>query len=605
MNGGVPISVCEKKVIFFQLRFFQYQFISGLDLANLVVSADLLQLSCGAVKDLHAETNRNPQFSVRHKIVSQSNCTIIAFAAPALISEDLILQGGDLISSSALKEQGFPLFESLCSEGNPSFSVHGAAITLFKAYFQELSLLKDQIHDSKSGELQVSSQLIVAGHSLGGSIASLFTLWLLDNIKQTYKKTKLPLCFTFGSPLLGDQGLQRAISERSKWCSCFLHVAANRDVFPRISSTSQSNPQCKPFGTFFFCSELRCNCVDDPEVVSRLLESTASPASAEEMGIDDYSGIVNSLKSRLILREDSQLGQPVLPPLRLGIILQLKAAGVEITAEQQQQNGSIDDLISELESHENRMAQQRKGNGGIEKLNRVKINMAYLEWYKKDRKTKGTGYYDSYKNLNSKSDMDATKYKKSLTHYWRKLVEEAERKPQKEGAFMRETWLYAGTNYRRMVEPLDIAEFYKQKGKRDYQTHGRSKHYILLEQWQKEHAEKLAGPPNDKKKQNVAGNLTEDSCFWMFVEEALISCKQLKDESTIEKQSAREFLNKFEQYVMDQINNYAVSPEIFLEKSSFMKWWIDFQEIIETSHDSPLRGFMRNCRYRQYEKGLF
>ena len=110
-----------------------------------MVNADLLQLSCGAVKDLHAETNRNPQFSVRHKIVSQSNCTIIAFATPALSAKDPVLQGGDLVSSSALKEQGFPLFESLCSEGNPSFSVHGAAITLFKAYFQELSLLKDQV----------------------------------------------------------------------------------------------------------------------------------------------------------------------------------------------------------------------------------------------------------------------------------------------------------------------------------------------------------------------------------------------------------------------------------------------------------------------------
>ncbi|KAJ6383797.1 hypothetical protein OIU78_027153 [Salix suchowensis] len=257
------------------------------------------------------------------------------------------------------------------------------------------------------------------------------------------------------------------------------------------------------------------------------------------MGIDDYSGIVNSLKSRLILREDSQLGQPVLPPLRLGIILQLKAAGVEITAEQQQQNSSIDDLISELESHENRIAQRMKGIGGIKKLNAVKINMACLEWYKKGCETKGICYYDSYKNLCSIRDMDATKFKKALTHYWRKLVENAERKPQKEGAFMRETWLYAGTNYRRMVEPLDIAEFYRQKGKRDYQTHGRSKHYILLEQWQKEHAEKLAGPPNDKKKQNVAGILTEDSCFWMNVEEALIFCKQLKHGRNIPRFSSQ------------------------------------------------------------------
>jgi hypothetical protein len=251
------------------------------------------------------------------------------------------------------------------------------------------------------------------------------------------------------------------------------------------------------------------------------------------------------------------------------------------------------------------MALQMKGIDGIEKLNRVKIKMACLEWYKKDCKAKGIGYYDSYKNLYFCSDNDVTKHKKVLSNYWRKLVEDAERKPQKEGAYMRETWLYAGTNYRRMVEPLDIAEYYRQEGKRDYQTNGRSKHYILLEQWQKEHTEKLAGAPNDKKKQNVAGSLTEDSCFWMNVEEALISCKQLKDGSNIEKQSARERLNMFEQYVMDQINNYAVSPDIFLEKSSFMNWWKDFKEIIETSHDSPLRGFMKNCRYRQYEKGQF
>ncbi|XP_034918412.1 senescence-associated carboxylesterase 101 isoform X2 [Populus alba] len=580
------------------------QFISGLDLANLVVTGDLLQLSCGAVRDLHAETNPNQQLPVRHKLVSQSNCTTIAFATSPLCAKDHVLQGGDLVSSSALKEQGFPLFESLCSKGNPSFSVHRAAITLFKAYFQELSLLRTQIHDSKTGELLLNSPLIVTGHSLGGSIASLFTLWLLDNIKRTSNRNKLPLCITFGSPLLGDQGLQRAISEHSKWNSFFLHVAANKDLVPRIFSTSQPSPRCKPFGTFFFCSELGCNCVDDPEVVSMLLRSTTSQVSAEEMGIDDYSGIVKRLKSRLILREDSQLGRPVLPPLRLGIILQLKAIGVDITAEQQQ-NNSINDLISELESHENRRAQQMKSIDGIEKLNRVKIKMAYLEWYKKDCKAKGIGYYDSYKNLNSFSDNDVTKFKKLLTNYWRKLVEDAERKPQKEGASMRETWLYAGTNYRRMVEPLDIAEYYKQKGKRDYQTNGRSKHYILLEQWQKERAEKLAGAPNDKKKQNVAGNLTEDSCFWMNVEEALISCKQLKDGSDVEKQSAREHLSVFEQYVMDEINNYAVSPEIFLEKSSFVNWWKDFQEIIETSHDSPLSGFMKKCRYRQYEKGQF
>ncbi|XP_011005007.1 PREDICTED: senescence-associated carboxylesterase 101-like, partial [Populus euphratica] len=463
-----------------------------------------------------------------------------------------------------------------------------------------------QIHDSTTEELLVNSRLIVTGHSLGGTIASLFTLWLLDNIKKTTRRNQLPFCITFGSPLVGDQGLQRAISEHSKWNSCFLHVAAFKDLSPGIFITSQPDPQYMPFGTYFFCSELGCNCVEDPEVVSWLLKSTITPVSAEEMGIDDYSGIVKHLKSRLIMKDNSQLGQPVTPSLRPEMILQLKAIGFEITAQQQQDN-IINDLISEWERHENRKAQQMKAIDPNEKLNIVKIRMANLEWYKKDCKAKGVGYYDSYKNLYFTRDGEVTKHKKVLFDYWKKLVEDLERKPQKEGALMRETWLFAGTNYRRMVEPLDIAQYYRQTGKRDYLTYGRSRHYILLEQWQKEQTEKLAGPPNDKKKQSVAGILTEDSCFWMKVEEALISCKLLKDEtsSTSEKQSAREFLNIFEQYVMDQIDNYAVSPEIFLEKSSFMKWWKDFQEIIETSRNSPLTDFMKNRRYRQYERGQF
>ncbi|KAG5238689.1 senescence-associated carboxylesterase [Salix suchowensis] len=585
------------------------RFISGLGLADLVVNADLLQLSCDAIEDLHAETNPHQQLSnnlsVRHKLVHQPNCTIVAFATSPLCTKDHILQGGDLVSSSTLQEQKFPLFDFLCSKGNPSFSIHRASINLFVAYFQELSRLKDQIHDSTTEELLVKSRLIVTGHSLGGTIASLFTLWLLDNIKQTSRRNQLPFCITFGSPLLGDLGLQRAISEHSKWNSCFLHVAAYKDLSPRIFLTSQPNPQYKSFGTFFFCSELGCNCVDDPEVVSSLLKTTVTPFSAEETGIDDYSKIVKHLKSRLIMKENTQLGQPVTPPLRPGMVLQLKAIGFEITA--QEQNSSINDLVSELERHENQKAQQMKAIDQNEKLNKIKVKMAYLEWYKKDCKAKGIGYYDSYKNLYFSSDEEVTKIKKVLFNYWKKLVEDSERKPQKEGAYMRERWLFAGTNYRRMVEPLDIAQYYRQTGKRENKTYERSIHYILLEKWQKEQTEKLAGPPNEKKKQSVAGILTEDSCFWVNVEEALVSCKLLKDEtcSTSEKLSARGLLNKFEQYVMDQINNYAVSPEIFLEKSSFMIWWKHFQEITETSHKSPLSDFMKKRRYRQYEMGQF
>lgn len=67
------------------------------------------------------------------------------------------------------------------------------------------------------------------------------------------------------------------------------------------------------------------------------------------------------------------------------------------------------------------------------KLNDMKINMAYLEWYKKYFKDTGIGYYDSYKNLGNLSDLNVVRYKKILTCYWEEMVDEVEKKPQKEG----------------------------------------------------------------------------------------------------------------------------------------------------------------------------
>ncbi|KAF2308595.1 hypothetical protein GH714_011037 [Hevea brasiliensis] len=247
------------------------------------------------------------------------------------------------------------------------------------------------------------------------------------------------------------------------------------------------------------------------------------------------------------------------------------------------------------------MFNKRKALNPSRKLNEIKIKMAYLEWYKKRCKAKEIGYYDSYKNHLSESDRDVTKYKKFLTNYWKDLVEEAEKKPQKEGKFIQLTWLFAGTNYRRMVEPLEIAEYYRTHGNRNYEAL-RSEHYRLLEKWQKEDADRPTGPPSNKKKKEVAGALTEDSCFWAKVEEAIISCElwMAPTSSALEKQSSRECLIDFEKYVMEQIKNYAVSPEIFLRESSFMKWWGMYQN---TASNRSLIDFMRNSRNVQYEKG--
>lgn len=81
--------------------------------------------------------------------------------------------------------------------------------------------------------------------------------------------------------------------------------------------------------------------------------------------------------------------------------------------------------------------------------------------------------------------------------------------------------------------------------------------------------------------------LTLDSCFWAHVEEALISCKQLRDvkSSVIEKEDATRKLIEFENYVYGLLIEYAVSPEIFLSESSYMEWWNEYKEIKGTSYN--------------------
>lgn len=234
------------------------------------------------------------------------------------------------------------------------------------------------------------------------------------------------------------------------------------------------------------------------------------------------------------------------------------------------------------------------------KLNDIKVYMAYLEWYKKESTSENNSYYDNYKNKRFWMSIDVIKFKKKLNQYWEKVVAEAEKTPQRVNAPLKPRWLFGGTNYRRMVEPLDIADYYN-KGLTDYKANGRSPHYTKLEKWLKA-ADTNPSGPTEKKKKDIANCLTEDSCFWAHVEEAIKLCKTLKISN---EPLIRNKLIDFEQYVMQQIKNYAVSPDIFLKGSSFMQWWMEYKSVIESSYVSDLTGFMKNGNYNRYANGTY
>ncbi|XP_016497053.1 senescence-associated carboxylesterase 101 [Nicotiana tabacum] len=578
-------------------------FSSGQELANLVVSSDLLHDSWATIYDLlsHAYNLNNPTspapiaFKVYYPY--NTNGAIVAFVSSPTCSTVHHIQK-EMVSSEDLKSSQLP-FDFISTKLNPHFSIHKGAIALFASLLNQLSPLKEQLGSF--------SPLIITGHSLGASVASLFTLWLLDNISPK-DNNKRPTCITFGSPLLGDSGLQQAILERSSWNSSFLHVVSNQDSIPRflVSPTngfSGSTPQScvyRPFGTFLLCSDSDYSCFEESESVLDLMMVMNSNGQQQDNGflIFNYGPILECLKHRVICKGTSQLSDFGVNQLQAGIIQQLEAIGI---GGQWQQTSNMSFLRNMENRVEASFAKKMNAFDPGKKLKKIKEDMTYLEWYKKGTLNEG-GYYICFKERRSgsrdvvKSREEIVKRHRILTKYWKRMVAEVEKLPQKEEAAFRTRWLYGGTNYRRMVEPLEIAEYYM-KGNRDYVNLGRSEHYKLLEKWMNE--DKIGGIANDRRK---AVSLTEDSCFWAYVEEAIIASKGLREGSSEEKENSRRNLVNFGEYVMSLIRSYSVSTEIFQPQSTFMmKWWQEYrQDMLSSLYNCPLTFYMENEEYRSY-----
>lgn len=86
-------------------------------------------------------------------------------------------------------------------------------------------------------------RVVLCGHSLGGAVAALLTLRLLELYQHesiAFPAARDPFdainCVTFGAPLIGDQQLFHCI-EICGWTQCFQHVTLTGDPVPYILTT--------------------------------------------------------------------------------------------------------------------------------------------------------------------------------------------------------------------------------------------------------------------------------------------------------------------------------------------------------------------------------
>jgi len=465
------------------------------------------------------------------------------------------------------------------------------------------------------------------GHSLGGAVATLATLWVLE------KRLRLssPFCVTFGCPLVGDVRLGEAI-DRENWAGNFCHVVSKHDIVPRMllapferiaeplivilpywqgimDADSKNVPDSfiqyacrnllnnvlqytvansgldfprelymvaerspyKPYGTYMFCSNEVVACVANSETVLKLLHLTMqSHEKLSDKIVQDsfsehigYRSVLEHVVKKSISRGKIAISNSE-SSYEMGILLQLEDIGV----------GAQDDhaqfaLRRAVET-------ENKHNTNVVKLahelSHAQCSMAELEWYKERcEKEDDIVYYDSFKNQNNKKDFRANVHRKKLLQFWDEIIEMWMRHELPSDFQSQNKWINAGTTYRRLVEPLDITYYYC-NGKSDYLSYGRPDRHKVLQKWMEE-KEKTRSSKGQNPRTKFA-SLTPDSCFWAHVEQALKDLENLKQD----QHQNPENLEMFEGYVTKMINNRNISSYVFLEASSFMIWWKEWKE---------------------------
>lgn len=259
------------------------------------------------------------------------------------------------------------------------------------------------------------------------------------------------------------------------------------------------------------------------------------------------------------------------------------------------------------------MKQQRTKVSKLEDEVMVKIKRAVdeLEKYRSQCLIFGIGYYDAFKIKQRRElDFKANLLRLELAGCWDKIkqmiwvaqdsVDKFSFKNELPDDFQsREEWIRLGTHYRLLVEPLDIANYYRLGYNEDstghYLVNGRPSRYKILQKWLEDSEENNQSIPQTTGTDQPT-MFTQDSCFWAYVEE--ISClmhnNNLKDEDK-SNGMIKSKCQEFEERVGRLIDSNGLCMEELLTGESTFKMvvkWLWKHKTPEQKASSPFRTIM-------------
>ncbi|KAL4347202.1 hypothetical protein GQ457_17G019360 [Hibiscus cannabinus] len=473
-------------------------------------------------------------------------------------------------------------------------------------------------------------KIVITGHSSGGAVAILATVWFLEQYLKPEKTSISPLCVTFGSPLVGDFNFNHALT-RENWSKYFLHFVMRYDVVPRIllaplssmgqelerilcllnrkamfpiqgsvveaskfyetvmrnASAVASHAACRlmgntnpildtvasfmelspyrPCGTFVFCAgHGKLVLVRNADAILQLLFYSSQLCSDEELqsianrSLNDHFNYLSELQE--------SLNKPL---VQLDHLEGLPLSSNGVTAENRAMNTALNELglsakarlcLRAAGEHEKqKISNQQRMDG---KKKDIQSGLQALEEYKTKSAFCNVGYYDAFKLSKDEDDFKANVKRLELTGIWDEIIEMLNRYELPEGFESRKEWIELATRYRRIVEPLDIANYYRHAKNEDtgpYMYKGRPRRYKYTQRW-REHALRMP-----------VGSSAE-SCFWAEVEELLLYSTTNTNPGAFA--DIRERTINLERKLEEWFRSTQISNDVFLKGSTLTKWWI-------------------------------
>ncbi|KAL2340846.1 hypothetical protein Fmac_008786 [Flemingia macrophylla] len=320
----------------------------------------------------------------------------------------------------------------------------------------------------------------------------------------------------------------------------------------------------RPFGTYIFCNENGpLIVIRNSDAVLQFMFHSAQPNNLAEIFEVANKSIQEHLVYEAKLQESLDIPNLVyLDPL--DIPLSADGSESDIPAV----SAALDGLelstkarlclraASELEKGKNR-------NEGKIDVKKVIESMKKVEDYKAacEIDIAKNGYYDAFKMQKELRDFRANLARLDLAGVWDEVIEKLRSYELPDEFEGKKEWVDLGTRSRKLVEPLDVANYYRharhyEDGDSSYMVKGRPKRYRYPQRWL-EHAE--------RRPQEVVSA----SCFWAEVEDLCF----ITGNGNRSFEDVKERVERLEAQIKGWSERGELTKDVFLEGSTLVKWW--------------------------------